>query len=74
MPTEPIYKSRRFWTAVVGVAMMVAVNLVPALAQSADVLTTAILVVIGLLIGGYTADSVVATAAVAAAFAEKARN
>jgi sugar phosphate permease len=53
-----LFKSRRFWSAVVGIVMMVAVNFLPQLAQNADTLTTAILIVVGLLIGGYSAEDV----------------
>lgn len=56
MAIPEIFKSKRFWSALVGLVMMVAVNLVPDLADNADTLTAAILVVVGLLIGGYSVE------------------
>jgi hypothetical protein len=51
-----LFKSRRFWSGVVGIVMMVLVNFVPELANNADTLTTGILIVVGLLIGGYSVE------------------
>lgn len=51
-----IFKSKRFWSALVGLVMMVATSLIPELEQHADTLIPAILLVISLLIGGYAAE------------------
>lgn len=53
-----IFKSRRFWSAVLGLLFMVLVSFVPALEPYRDTLIAAATVVIGLLIGGYAAEDV----------------
>lgn len=53
-----LFRSRRFWSAIVGLLLMTIVNFVPELAQNVETLTTAIMIVVGLLIGGYTAEDV----------------
>lgn len=59
MQLPNVLKSRRFWTGIVGIVMMAAVQFVPSLAEHADVLTNAILILIGLLIGGYSLEDAV---------------
>lgn len=54
-----LFRSRRFWSAIVGLVLMVVVNFVPELAQNVDTLTTAIMIVIGLLIGGYSLEDAI---------------
>ena len=49
-----LFKSKRFWSAVVGLVLMIAINFIPDLEVNADMLQDTILVIIGLLIGGYT--------------------
>lgn len=49
-----LFKSKRFWSAVVGLVLMIAINFVPDLEANADMLQETILVIVGLLIGGYT--------------------
>lgn len=59
-----ILKSRRFWSALLGVVFMVLVNIIPELKANAEQLTNAALIVIGLLVGGYSLeDAVTANAA-----------
>jgi len=53
-----IFKSRRFWSAVVGIVVMVVVALVPELAQYQDTIIAALVAIFGILIGGYTAEDV----------------
>jgi hypothetical protein len=56
-----LFKSRKWWAMVVGLVMMAIVHFVPDLAENADQLTESILIVVGLLIGGYALeDSAVA--------------
>lgn len=59
MQLPSVFRSRRFWTGVVGILMMAAVQFIPGLAEHADVLTNAILILIGLLIGGYSLEDAV---------------
>ena len=49
-----IFRSKRFWTALLGVVSMLLVAFVPELEAHVDTLTPGILAVVGLLIGGYT--------------------
>lgn len=56
MQLPNVLKSRRFWTGIIGVLMMALVQFVPGLTEHADVLTNAILILIGLLIGGYSLE------------------
>lgn len=56
MSVPELFKSKRWWSAVVGLAFMAAVHFVPALVPDQDLLTKSALVVIGLLIGGYAVE------------------
>lgn len=49
-----IFKSKRFWSAVLGLVFMLAVEFVPQVGQNADELQAATMIVISLLIGGYS--------------------
>jgi uncharacterized membrane protein len=49
-----LFKSKRFWSAVLGLVLMIAINFVPDLEANADMLQDTVLVIIGILIGGYT--------------------
>lgn len=51
-----ILRSRRFWTGLLGLLFMVLIHFVPNLAPHAETLTNAVLLVIGLLIGGFTLE------------------
>lgn len=56
-----IFKSKRFWTALMGIISMVLVAFVPELEPHMETLVPGILGVIGLLIGGYTVqDTIIA--------------
>lgn len=54
LPT--LLKSRRFQTALIGLVMIVVVHFFPDLESRQTEITEAILVIIGLIVGGYTAD------------------
>jgi hypothetical protein len=54
-----LFKSRRFWTAVIGLAFMVATAFVPELEAEADLYTSAAVKIVGMLIGGFTVVDVV---------------
>ena len=53
-----LLKSRRFQTALIGLVMIVLTNIFPNLEAQAEELTAAILLIVGLIVGGYTADHV----------------
>lgn len=59
MNTPDIFKSKRFWSAVLGVLFMAAVHFIPALAADQDTLTKSALILIGLLIGGYSVEDAI---------------
>lgn len=46
--------SKRFWTGIIGVFMMLAVEAVPGLENNAAQLQEAILYIVGMLIGGFS--------------------
>jgi hypothetical protein len=54
-----IFKSRRFWSGIVGLVFMALVAFVPTLAEHVELLSTAAVIVIGLLIGGYSVEDAV---------------
>ncbi len=54
-----LLNSKRFWTAVIGGVLAVIVIIIPDLEPLQETLLTAIVTVVGLLIGGYTAEGVV---------------
>lgn len=51
-----IFKSRRFWSAVVGLVAMVVSGLVPELKQHIDVIVPGVVGIVGILIGGYSLE------------------
>lgn len=51
-----ILKSRRFWSSVVGLLFLILVQAIPSLAPHAETLSNAILLVIALLVGGYSLE------------------
>jgi predicted esterase YcpF (UPF0227 family) len=53
-----LLKSRRFQAAAVGLLMILLTHFVPSLEAQVEELTNAILLIIGLVVGGYTADHV----------------
>lgn len=53
-----IFRSKRFWSAITALIMMVVVALVPTLEAYADTLQPAIVILFGLLIGGYAAEDI----------------
>ena len=58
MNIPDVFRSKRFWTGLIGLVFMVAVEFFPELAENSDLLIDSTLVVVGLLIGGYTAVDV----------------
>lgn len=54
-----ILRSRRFWTSVVGLLFLVLVQAVPVLAPHVETLSNAILLVIALLVGGFTLEDAI---------------
>lgn len=54
-----VFKSKRFWSALVGLVFMVASAMIPSLEQHAEQLINSILIVISLLIGGYSAQDAI---------------
>lgn len=54
-----IFKSRRFWSAVIGLVAMVVSSLVPELRQHIDIIVPGIVGIVGILIGGYSLEDVV---------------
>lgn len=60
---QNLRRSKRFWTAVVGLFVMVAVEVVPGFADNAAQVQETVLVIIGLLVGGYTVQDAAAAIA-----------
>jgi hypothetical protein len=56
-----VVKSKRFWTLFASIAALLLVALVPRLAEYEGSLSNAIVILGGLLIGGYTAEGAVVT-------------
>jgi len=59
MNIPELLKSKRFWSAVIGLVMMVLVNVIPDLADNDGQLTNAILIIVGLLVGGYSIEDAI---------------
>jgi cytochrome c biogenesis protein CcdA len=53
-----LFRSKRFWTMIVGVLAMAITALVPALAEQIEYIAPSIVIIIGILIGGYSAEDV----------------
>ena len=51
-----IFKSRRFWSAVIGLVAIIVTSLVPDLQTHIDIIVPGILGIIGVLIGGYSLE------------------
>ena len=51
-----IFKSKRFWVAVINVVMMVVTGFVPQLAEHSDIIIPALVIITGFLVGGYTLE------------------
>lgn len=49
-----LLKSRRFWVSLIGVIFIVLNEFIPNLAENESVITEAILVIVAMLVGGYT--------------------
>lgn len=54
-------KSKRFWTAIIGLFLMVAVEFAPGLADNAAQIQDTVLIIVGLLIGGYSLQDAAAS-------------
>lgn len=57
-----IFRSKRFIAAFVGLLVMILVGLFPDLESSQDTIIEAVVVVVGVLIGGYSVQDAIATA------------
>lgn len=57
-----IWKSKRFWSAVMAVITMLVYNYLPQLEVDQEVMTQGLLAIIGLLVGGYVVEDVVVAA------------
>lgn len=58
-----IFRSKRFWSAVLGLVMMVLIHFEPRLADNAEQLTASVLIIIGLLVGGYAVEDAIEASA-----------
>jgi len=58
MKIPDIFKSKRFWSALVGLLFMVFTAFVPEMEAQVDVIVPAVLIIVGMLIGGYSAEDV----------------
>lgn len=54
MDTPDIFRSKRFWVMALGLLFSILVAYVPQLEAHADILIDSALVIVGLLIGGYS--------------------
>lgn len=61
MNIPDVFRSKRFWTGLIGLVFMVAVDFFPELSENSALLIDSTLVIVGLLIGGYTAVDVAQT-------------
>ena len=59
MNIPELLKSKRFYSAAIALGMMVVVNVVPELADNEGQLTNAIVIVVGLLITGYSVEDAI---------------
>jgi uncharacterized membrane protein len=55
-----VFKSKRFWSAVVGLVFLVAGAFHPEVEVNAEMFQEALLVIVGLLIGGYALEDAAA--------------
>lgn len=51
-----LLKSKRFWSALMGLIAIVITSFVPALSEHIDIIVPGILGIVGVLIGGYSAE------------------
>jgi uncharacterized membrane protein YqjE len=58
-----LLKSKRFWSAVLGLVMMVLINFDPRLTDNAEQLTASVLIIISLLVGGYAVEDAIEASA-----------
>lgn len=57
-----IFRSRRFWSAVIGMIVLLLSSVAPELEEHLNVIAPTVLIIVGLLIGGYSAVDVVEAA------------
>jgi len=53
-----LFRSKRFWTAAIGLVVLVVSALVPTLADQLNIIAPTIVAIVGILIGGYSAEEV----------------
>jgi uncharacterized membrane protein YeaQ/YmgE (transglycosylase-associated protein family) len=55
-----IFRSRRFWSAVIGLIAMTLAGIVPELQDHIDIIVPGIVGIVGVLIGGYAIEDALA--------------
>lgn len=53
-----VFKSRRFWSMIVGLVVIVVSSIAPGLQEHLDTIAPAVVAIVGVLIGGYAAEDV----------------
>jgi hypothetical protein len=59
MTIPPLFKSKRFWSALVGIILLIVTELSPDLGSAFSGIQEHILLIIGLLIGGYAIEDAI---------------
>lgn len=57
-----IFSSKRFWSALVGLVVLVVSALMPALADQLNIIAPSVVAIVGILIGGFTVEQTAAAA------------
>ncbi len=55
---DPIYKSRRFWSAIVGIVVLVLSSIIPELEQHLNIIAPSVVTIILILVGGYAGEDI----------------
>lgn len=58
MNIPELFKSKRFWSAVIGLVVLIASSLNTQLADHLNVIAPTVIAIVGILIGGYSAEDV----------------
>lgn len=56
MSVPELFKSKRFWSAVIGLVVLIASSLEPRLADHLNVIAPSIVAIVGMLVGGFTIE------------------
>ncbi len=62
MQAHDIWKSRRFWSSIMAIVVMLVYNYMPDLDVDPEVLTQGVLAIVGLLVGGFVVEDIVVAA------------